>query len=414
MQNRIVNHLENPEMLEKLFRENKNAFSKAFENIAIENDSELVRYWKIRLSYEDVNKRSENTKVGLLWVILLSLVTGILVKLPDLFTRIDKNFFYTRDLAIIVFNGIILFTFWQNRLFNLKNLAVYATILSVTALFINLYPNMQSDSIMLSAIFVPLLLWCLYGLAYTSFDFNDTNKRMNFLRFNGELLITAGLLIIAGGIFSALTIQFFSVIDMHIEDFYFNNIAIFGAVAVPILSIYLLQVYPGLTKKIAPVIAKVFAPIVLVTMTVYLISLLFSNNHILYDRELLLLLNAMLLAILAIIVFSVSELDNSKNKNINVLTLFLLSLLALIINAVALFAILTRVSHGLTPNRTVVLGSNILIFIHLILIGKNLLKTYFLPDQSGEVEKSVTQYINIYALWTVFVIFLLPFLFKFR
>jgi hypothetical protein len=52
-------------------------------------------------------------------------------------------------------------------------------------------------------------------------------------------------------------------------------------------------------------------------------------------------------------------------------------MLAIVVNSIALIAIITRVADGLTPNRTVVLVSNILIFFNLILIAKNLYASYF-------------------------------------
>jgi hypothetical protein len=119
----------------------------------------------------------------------------------------------------------------------------------------------------------------------------------------------------------------------------------------------------------------------------------------------------MLIAVMALIVFSISELDKSKKKNINVLVLFLLASLAIIINSIALIAIILRATEGLTPNRTVVLISNILIFVNLILIARNLYKSYFNPNQLNTVEQTVAKYLTIYAGYTIIVIFILPFLF---
>jgi uncharacterized membrane protein len=175
---------------------------------------------------------------------------------------------------------------------------------------------------MLSLIHSPLLLWCLFGLSFISFGYKNTGKRIEFIRFNGEFITMTGLILIAGGLFSAITIGLFSVIDMDIENFYFENIALTGGVAIPIVSFYLIRLYPDLTSRIAPVIARVFTPLVLITLVVYLGSLIFSESRILEDRDLLLLFNVMLLAVMGIIVFSVSELDKSRERDINVLILF--------------------------------------------------------------------------------------------
>lgn len=411
MKDKILENSDHPENLENLYRANKQDFSKSLADISDEHDSDLIRYWKIRLAPDAEIKSKRFSKQDLLIVIFLSLITGILAKFPALFAQLNEEFFYTRNLAIIVFNGIILYTFWQNRIFDKKRIAAYGLIILILALFVNLLPDIQSDSITLSLIHIPLLLWCLFGLSFISFDYKNTAKRMEFIRFNGELLIMTGLILIAGGALAGITIGLFSAINMDIENFYMQYVAVFGGVAAPIVSIYLIRLYPNLTDKIAPVIARVFTPLVLITLAVYLVSLIFSESKITEDRELLLLFNVMLLAVMAIIVFSVSELDKSKNKNIHVFILLLLAVLAIIINSVALVAIVSRIANGLTPNRTVVLISNILIFINLILIAKDLYRSYFRRSALDSVEQTVAKYLTIYAAWTIVVIFILPFIF---
>jgi len=414
MKNHIIDNLNNPDDLERLYRENKQDFIKAFAEVSDGYNSDLVTFWKIRLARETETEFKGFLKLDLLVVILVSLVTGLLVKLPELFSQIHLESFYSRDLAILVFNGIILYTFWQNKMFDKKKILIYGSVILVLTLFVNLLPYKQSDSVDLALIHSPLFLWCLFGLSFVSFDYKNIAKRIEFIRFNGELLIMTGLILISGGLLTAISVGLFSAIKINIEEFYFEYIAIFGGVAAPIVSYYLIRIFPTITSKIAPVIARIFTPLVLCTLVVYLISMIFSDSKILEDRDLLLLFNVMLLAVMAIIVFSVSELDKSKEKNVNVLILLALAVLAIAINSIALVAIITRVADGLTPNRTVVLVSNILIFINLILIAKNLYRSYFMKNQLDSVESIVAKYLTIYFVWTIIVIFILPFVFGFK
>ncbi len=414
MKNRIIDNLNNPDELENLYRDNRQEFTKSFAVIADDYNSDLARFWKIRLAREAESEFKGFLKLDLLVVIILSLVTGFLVKLPELFSEIVPESFYTRDLAIIVFNGIVLYTFWQNKMFDKMKIIIYASILLVLTLFVNLLPYKQGDSIDLALIHAPLFLWGVFGLSFVSFEYKNIAKRIAFIRFNGELLIMTGLIMLAGGLLTAITLGLFSAIKMDIEDFYTEYVVVFGAVAAPIVSYYLIRIFPTITSKIAPVIARIFTPLVLGTLVVYLISMIFSDSKILEDRDLLLLFNVMLLAVMAIIIFSISELDKSKQKNVNVLILFALAILALVINSIALVAIITRVADGLTPNRTIVLVSNILIFVNLILIAKNLYLSYFKSNPLDSVENTVAKYLPVYFAWTIVVIFILPFAFGFR
>ncbi len=413
MKNNIIENIANPEILEKLYRDNKQEFCKSFEEIKDKYNSDLINFWKIRLASE--MKPKEFSKTDLLAVIILSAFGGILIKLPEIFPQINLNFYYPRDLSIILFNGIILYTFWRNKDFDIKKLLGYGIAITGLTLFINLLPNNpDSDSISLSLIHTPLFLWCLFGLVFISFDYKSTIKKIEFIRFNGEFLIMTGLILIAGGILAGVTIGLFSVIEMNIESFYLDYVVLIGGVAAPIVSLYLVHTYPNITNKISPVIARVFTPLVLVTLAVYLVSLIFSNVRILDDRDFLILINLVLIAVMAIIVFSLTELDKSKVKNIHILVLFLLAVLAIVINAIASTAIITRLTYGLTPNRVVVLVSNALIFINLILIARNLFKSYFNAEQLESVEQTVAKYLTVYAVWVTIVIFVLPFLFGFN
>ena len=410
MKKRIIENINSPGDLEKLYRENSSEFSSAFNQISEDYDSELVSFWKIRLAPVKENEFKGFLKLDLFVLLGLSLLTALLIKIPLIFTQISEDSFFMRNLAIVVFNGIILFSFWQNKIAEKKWIYGYGVCMLLLVSFINLLPTIKGDSVVLAFIHIPLFLWCIFGLVYVSFDFKNYIRRIEFIRFNGELLIMTGLILLAGGLLTAITLGLFTAIKMNIEKFYIEYVAFSGAVAAPMVALYLVKLYPTITSKIAPVIARVFTPIVLLTLAVYLISLVFSKSNIQEDRELLILFNIMLLAVTAIIVFSLSELSKS-DKSFNVLMLFALALLAIVINAIALFAIITRLTEGFTPNRTVVLISNVLIFVNLVQIALNLLQVYFTGKPLRQVEVAVAKYLPVYFAWTLIVIFVLPFVF---
>ena len=220
MQDRIIENIHHPEHLEQLYRENRKAFSESFAQIQEEYDSELVRFWKIRLAEGNEWKSINLVSKDVWMLVFLALVSWVLIKLPAIWVQINEELFYQRGLAIIVFNGIILFTMWQNRDFNKKNILTYGLATAVVALFISFLPTTGADSIVLALIHTPLFLWCLFGLAYMGFDYKNMDKRMAFIRFNGELLIMTGLILIAGAMLTGITIGLFSAISMEIEDFY--------------------------------------------------------------------------------------------------------------------------------------------------------------------------------------------------
>jgi hypothetical protein len=167
-----------------------------------------------------------------------------------------------------------------------------------------------------------------------------------------------------------------------------------------------------LTNKIASIIASIFSPLVLLTAIIYLIFLAISGKDPYRDREFLLIFNIMLLGVMAIIVFSISETSVNRKQKFNEMILFILSVITVIIDLIALSAIFYRMgAYGITPNRLAVLGSNLLIAGNLILIIIDLYKINFKNSLIKEVEMTVSRYLPFYAIWILFVVFGFPLIF---
>ncbi|MHB9029960.1 MAG: permease prefix domain 1-containing protein, partial [Candidatus Latescibacterota bacterium] len=92
----------------------------------------------------------------------------------------------------------------------------------------------------------------------------------------------------------------------------------------------------------------------------------------------------------------------------------LLNIVALIIDTIALSAIVFRLSSfGVTPNKLAALGENVLVFINLF--GMALLFVQFIRRKISFVllEKWQTGLLPFYALWLGFVALIFPLIFSF-
>jgi hypothetical protein len=262
---------------------------------------------------------------------------------------------------------------------------------------------------------MPLLMWCLYGFVYTDFDLHDYGKRIDFIRHNGDLAVLGGLIIIAGGVLMAITIALFEAIGIHAGKFYINYIVQIGFISAPVVASYILKNYSILTNKIAPVIANLFSPLVMVTLIIYLAAMAITGKDPYNDREFLFIFNIMLIGVMSLIVFSISETSMIRKQRINELVIFILSIVTIIVNLVALSAIFYRLSEfGFSPNRSAILGSNILVFVNLILITIDLYKINFRKAEIEIVDLTISKYIPVYLIWVVIVIFVFPFVFGMR
>lgn len=410
----IKTNLDNPTQLEKLYRENKAAFKKEFNSLYPEiKENTTAQIWNERLNFES-EEIFWGTKNELVFVIIASFIAGLIAKLPQFF-NFSPEFFYPRNIAFVVFPLLTAYFAWEKNV-SAKNIAIALIAILVSVLYINLLPNdNQSDTLILACIHLPLFLWAVLGFTYLGNDVKNDKRRLDFLRYNGDLVVMTAIILLAGGLFTALTINLFWLINIPIEEFYFKNIGIWGLAASPIVGTYLVQANPQLVNKVSPVIAKIFTPLVLVTLVIYLIAVIYTGKDPYNDREFLLIFNMLLIGVMAIIFFSIAVSSKTSGSRITTLMLFALSIVTIVVNGIALSAIVFRISElGITPNRLAVLGSNILILSNLLFMSYRLFKTMKDINEIEKVGNSIAYFLPVYSLWIIIVTFLFPVLFNFR
>ena len=414
MKDEILNHLNDPRQLEKMYRTNKVPFKREFSTLYPQlKGNTLADFWNERLNYEGDDLHWGTTK-DITFIVIASFLAGTIAKLPAFF-NLDEEFFYQRNIGFIVFPILSLYFALKNNL-NIKTIVFISVSILVSLFFINFLPDeKKSDSLLLSCIHLPLFLWSVLGYAFVGGRLGNYEKRLGFLRYNGDLAVMTAVIAIAGGILTAITIGLFSLIDLNIEKFYFQNVVIFAAAASPVVGTYLIDTNPQIVNRISPLIAKIFSPLVLITLIAFLVAIVISGKDLYNDREFLLLFNALLIGVMAIILFSVAGTSRPTKNYVETFILFLLSILTVIVNGIALSAILFRISEwGITPNRIAVLGGNILMLTNLILVTVRLLKALKRKNDKTEVGAAIALFLPVYAIWAFFVTFFFPLIFNFK
>ncbi len=414
MKEEILNNLDHPKQLEKLYQDNKTAFKKTF-NLVYPNIKEkaTAQIWNERLNFEQEDI-SWGTRKEVLFVLLSILVAGLFAKIPD-FVAINPDYFYPRNAAFLIFPFLTAYFAWKQKIPK-KQLVFISIAFLLSAIYINILPNnSQSDTLLLACIHLPLFLWAVLGFTFVGNISNDYTKRLDFLRYNGDLAVMMAIMMAACGLLTAITFGLFQLIDINIEPFFAQYIAVWGLPAVPIAASYLVHTNPQLVNKVSPIIAKIFTPLVLVTLVVYLSAIIFTGKDPYNDRDFLLIFNVLLIGVMAIILFSVAENSKTSSNKLGTVLLFTLSIVTILLNGIALSAILFRISEwGITPNRLAVLGGNILILTNLLIVTYRLFKTLRNRDEIDNVEKSIASFLPIYIIWTIVVVFIFPILFNFK
>ena len=406
MEQQIIQHIADPVALEQLYRSNPSAFSSAFQSVYPQISSKIsAQVWHERLAFSSTSWGSKGD-----WVLLAAIATivAFLMQMPDLFS-ISHDLYFPRNMSFIVLPGIGAFFAYKQGL-TLRELGAPLFVLVASIGFINFLPE-GSTTLLLTCLHIPILIWWCVGYVFAG---KEDRKRMEFLRYHGDLVVMTAVIGLAGGLFTALTLNLFQLIGISIEDFYFRYLVLSILPSVPLFATFLVRTNASLVSKISPVIARIFTPLVTITLALFLGAVLYTGKDPYNDREFLLVFNGILIGVMALILFSLGEATKTNASRVHQYFLVVLAALAIIDNGIALSAIGYRLfEFGITPNRLAVLGSNAIVMVHLMLATKKLWE--FLKGQKTmeEVELSITDYLPVYAVWAAIVSFLFPLLFQF-
>jgi len=410
----IEKSITDPSQLEELFHQDNVAFTELFPAIFKNHqDSQILQVWQERLFYKKQSNNSENTTI-LFSAIIIASVTGILVKIPAYIELIDNEWFYSRYSVLLVLGGLSVY-FLTLRHAPIKKTQISLSLLATVFLTIGLLPFPEkSDTFALACIHAPLIAWSILGFSFAK-DWKSPNNRIEFLRYNGELIIYTAIILLGGMVLTGITLALFSLIKLDISSWYMENIVIMGLVASPVIATYIIESGIGSKTSIASIVAKIFSPLFLITVCAYLLAMLVAQKSPYTDRDFLITFNFLLILVLAISVFSIIEKNNVEKSKLIEITNIALIVVTILIDIVALSAISYRLfEFGLTPNRVAVLGANLLIFIHLCGLIKFYTRFAIKSHSYNEIKKWTTDYLPVYSCWSVVVVVVLPIIFGFK
>lgn len=407
--NEILNLIEDPKALEDLYRSDekrfKDMFVKAYESYP---DALILNVWNERLREHDVNRFHflDRSFLMMTWIGIASALT-----LRFLFFWVEEQIIAPINLVFALFPFMSLYLMLSQTL-SKRVMQFILSLFFALIVFSNLIPMDGSDKILLTYLHLPIVLWLLWGLSHTGDRYREVNARIAFLKFNGEFLVLYILFALAGVALTGITLMLFGLLGVDIGEFYFENIVIMGVAGLAIVASHVVQRYGKLTQSIAPLLAKVFSPLVLITLLTYLIAMLVLGKNPFLDRDFLISFNVILVLVLAITIYLITERGlNQKPQFMDSLNLVLVAC-ALLINAVALIAMAFRLtSFGITPNRLTSLVINVLIMIHLLKIGFACFGFIRSKKDMVSIQSAVTSWFPVYGIWALIVILTFPFIF---
>ena len=356
-------------------------------------------------------------------VLTLAVIAGLSIKIPDLF---GYGFFtdapewlqnlYFKNLIPFVLALLTIYFVWKRRLDKRLSLGL-AAVFAASVVFVNAFPfDQNGDTERLSAGHLPFLLWLAVGVAYAGNRWTSVDGRMDFVRFSGELFIYYVLIALGGGVFSAFTVFMFGIIEIDVTPLFSEWILPCGAVGAVIVAAWLVEGRQNVIGDILPMLARIFTPFFAVMLLLLLAAMLGTGRWWTnIEREILLAFNFLLALVLGLLLYSVSSRSSRSSPNIFDTTQLVLVASAIAVDLLALTAIAGRIFElgGFTPNRTAVLGVNLILLVNLAWSAWLYARFQLGHGPFTALERWQTAYAPVYAAWAAAVIVIFPPLFRF-
>ena len=372
------------------------------------------RLWRqLVLGAEGAGARSLRTESVV--VLALALAAAAAIKIPELFgVHLPEDTFYARNLGFFVLPFLTAYLAWKRGLGG----AGFARLLvpfAAAALVVNLYPFQPGGhTFVLAAIHLPIALWLAVAFAYVGFRWRDSDERMNFVRFSGELFIYFVLIALGGGVLSLFTVAMFEAIGLQAEGFITQWLLPCGAMGAVLVGSWLVEVKQGVVENMAPVLTRLFTPLFTLVLLAFLTTMIWTGRGIDVQREVLIGFDLLLAVVLGLLLYAVSARDPLAPPGPFDFLQLLLVVSALIVDLVALAAIAARISSfGFSPNRTAALGENLVLLVNL---GWSAwLYARFVRGRTpfSALEQWQTSYLPVYSLWAAIVVAVFPLVFRF-
>lgn len=374
------------------------------------------RLWKnLVLSGNPDNSSTGSTNEFLL-VLILAIAAAFAIKLP-MFAGLDfeqQPTFFLRNISFFCFPFLALY-FISKRQLGLASLRWLAPPFALGLILVNSYPFANEGSTeILTILHLPIALWFVIGVAYSGDWWQSISRRMDFIRFSGEIVIYYVLMAMGGGVLTGFTILLFSLIGLDLELFAARWILPCGAMGAVLIAAWLVEAKQAAIENMAPVLTRVFTPLFTLLLIAFLLTMLLTGNGIDVQREVLIGLDLLLALVLGLVLYAVSSRDVSAEANWFDRLQLILVLAALLVDILALMAIASRISDlGFTPNRVAALGENLVLLLSLS--GYAWHYSQFLRGECGfhKLERWQTAYIPVYAIWAAVVVIVFPPLFAF-
>lgn len=370
------------------------------------------RLWKQLLgSGEDASPAPSGWVEALVFAVAAAVVIELVrvaAGFPD-----EKPTWFTRNLGLFVLPFLAAY-FARRRRLDLRGWLSTAAPFALAALVINLYPyDADSDTEILVALHLPVVLWFVIGFPYMDGTLGSQKRRMDFVRFTGEWFIYYVLIALGGGVLMGLTAGILEPAGIDVDRIA-QWVLPAGAAGAVVVAAWLVESKQRVVENMAPVLTMLFTPLFAFMLACAAVVYAVTGLGDAFDRDLLSVLDALLVVVIALVLYGMSARDASTSPNWMDRIQLVAIVGALVLDVMVLGSMIARIGDlGFTPNRTTALGLNVVLLVNLA--GAALLSGRFLRRRSTlhRLERWQTSYLPIFFMWAAAVVIVMPPLFGF-
>lgn len=326
----------------------------------------------------------------------------------------DEPWWVVRNAGFLVLPFLAAFLA-RRRALPARRMAVLAGLFTVLALVVNLLPFEPGGATeLVAATHLPVLLWSVVGYAYLAGEVGSHRRRMDLVRFTGEWVVYYALFALGGGVLLALTVAILTPVGLGDPERAIEWLLPSAAAGAVVVAAWLVEAKQRVVENMAPVLTMVFTPLFAVMLVVATVAYAVAGLGTAFDRELVAVLDALLVVVLGLVLFGLSarapEAPPGWLDRVQLVAVVAASLL----DALVLSTMIGRIGElGLTPNRVAALGLNLVLLVNLV--GAAWWSSRFLLGRSTvhRLERWQTGYLPVFVVWLVVVVVLVPVAFGF-
>lgn len=391
-------------------------------------ENPLYAAWYYRLQGAEAGDDDEaEADEGIAWraALPLALISGIVMALlaASWLTFADGSPYLALLWSPLAGLYIYLFLAWTNPQYRRGAVATVAAIAAAGAyVFVIALWAAGADYRMLMALHLPLLIWLVMGLGLFGRG-ADARTRFAALLKSVEIIATGGIFAFAAVVFGIITAGLFAALDIDLPEWALQILFGGGIGAVPVIATavayqplrpVLAQRFTQGLGRLVTILMRLLLLPTLVVLAIYLCFIPFNFLGPFLDRELLIIYNVMLFAVMGLLIGAAPlwehDLPDRQQRRLR-MAILAIAALSVVVGLYALAAVGARTwQGGLTPNRLTVIGWNTINIGLLVVLLYRQWRAGF-EGWLAAFQEVVNTGLVAYAAWTIFLVVALPWLF---